>query len=79
MKRKHIILLFLISILIMWILFSRFSRVTIRQLDDLGTVKITINFYIQVEQEGIEDKIKLSSERPGTEIIKILYGLMIRP
>lgn len=75
MKRKHIILLFLISILIMWILFSRFSRVTIRQLDDLGTVKITINFYIQVEQEGIEDKIKLSSERPGTEIIKNLIWI----
>jgi len=71
-NRKYIILFFLISICAIWILFSRISSVTIRQLDDLGAVKITINFYIPVEQADIENKVKLISERPGTEIIKSL-------
>lgn len=71
-RNKYIIFFFLVSIAAIWILFSRMSRVTIKQLDDLGTVKITINFYVPVEQEGIEDKVKLTSERPGTEIIKSL-------
>lgn len=71
-KRKYIIFFIIISVSALWILFSRTSRVTIRQLDDLGAMKITINFYIPVEQTGIEDKVKLTSERPGTEIIKSL-------
>jgi len=70
--RKYIIIFFLVAIGAMWFLFSRASSVTIRQLDDLGTVRVTINFYVPVEQTGIEDKVKLISERPGTEIIKSL-------
>lgn len=69
-KTKYMILFFLISISAIWILFSRISSVTIKQIDDLGAVKITINFYIPVEQAGIEDNVKLTSERPGTKIIK---------
>jgi len=69
-KKRYMFLLFLLAIGAMWFLLSRASSITIRQLDDLGTVKITINFYVPVEQEGIEDKIKVVSERPGTEIIK---------
>ena len=54
--RKYIIVFFLVAIGAMWFLFSRASSVTIRQLDDLGTVRVTINFYVPVEQTGIEDK-----------------------
>jgi len=71
-KRKYIVLSLLVAIGAVWIFFAQASGITIRQLDDLGTVKITINFYVPVEQEGIEDKVKLTSERPGTRIIKSL-------
>lgn len=68
--RKYIISSALILMSVAWIFFSRSSSVTVKQLDDSGAVKITINFYIPVEQDDIDDKIQLISERPGTAIIK---------
>ena len=69
MKKYHIIS-FIILILIVWVLFSRFYSITILQFDDLGAVKITINFFIPVEQRNIDDKVRIISERPGSSIIK---------
>ena len=68
--RKHIVLFILILISVVWVLFTRFSSVTVKQLDESGAVKITINFYIPVRQEDIDDKAQLISERPGTHIMK---------
>lgn len=70
--RKHIILFILILMSVAWVLFSRSSSVTIKQLDNSGAVKITINFRIPVEHDDVNDKIRLISERPGTVIIKSL-------
>ena len=68
--RKYPAFLILILIIGAWVLFSRSSSVTIKQLDNSGAVKITINFCISVKQDDIADKVQLISERPGTDIIK---------
>jgi lipoprotein-anchoring transpeptidase ErfK/SrfK len=68
--RKYIILFSLVLMSVAWFLFIRFSSVTVKQLDESGAVKITINFYIPVRQEDIDDKVQFISERPGTNIIR---------
>ena len=69
--RKYFIILGLILIGVAWFLFARFSSITIRQLDELGAVKIKVDFRIPIKQtEDIGDKIQFFSERPNTEIAK---------
>lgn len=69
MKRYFLLVVILIAVLTT-VAISTMKGINLQQLDDIGTVKITVNFYLPVEQEGIEDKIQLTSERPGTKIIE---------
>lgn len=63
--------IFIVGLLLFFLmLFSKFNKVTISPLDDTGLVKITINFYIPVQQENIDAKVKLVSEKPNAIITK---------
>jgi lipoprotein-anchoring transpeptidase ErfK/SrfK len=68
--RKYYFLISLMIIVISWMVFSKTNRIIIEQLDDTGTVKITVNFLIHMAARNVEDKIHFTSERPGVKIIK---------
>jgi hypothetical protein len=46
------------------------NDITIEQLDETGTVKITVKFFIPMKKQDLKGKIQLASERPGTNIVK---------
>lgn len=68
--RKYYFLMSLIILITAWMFFSRTNRIFIEQLDDAGTVKITVNFLMPMAARDVEDKIHLTSEKPGVKIIK---------
>lgn len=64
-------MLFIILIILnSWIFFSNMNDITIEQLDETGTVKITVKFFVPMKNEDLEGKIRMVSERPGTNIVK---------
>lgn len=68
--RKYFLFIAIAAVAIITVALSFINGIKLEQLDDIGTVKITVNFFLPVVQEGFEDKINLVSERPGTDIIK---------
>lgn len=66
--KKRILTLLIFTVLILGALASKFNTVSIQQLDETGAVRITVNFYMDMQNQDLHDKIYLTSERPGTKI-----------
>lgn len=67
---KKILIIFCIIFIFLIVIFPHINKVTIKQLDDIGTMKITINFYVPIDKEYAKQKIHLVSQKPGAIIIK---------
>lgn len=67
---KKTLIIFCIIIIFFIVIFPRINKVTIKQLDNIGTVKITINFYAPIKEKNIKDKIHIVSQKPGAVVLK---------
>lgn len=67
---KKILIIFFIIFILFIVVFPHINKVTIEQLDNIGTVKITINFYAPIDKENIKDKIHIVSQKPEAVVIK---------
>jgi len=68
--RKIHVLFGLLIVLGVWIFFSKINGVTLEQMDEAGTVKITVNFFVPMKVQDLEGKLRTVSERPGTNIVQ---------
>lgn len=67
--RRYVFYIVIILILIFFQL-PKFNKIDIKPLDDIGTVKISIDFLLPIDEDDIGEKIHIVSENPDTEITK---------
>lgn len=68
--KKQFFLFILIVLVILLVIIPKTNCISIKQVDDTGTIKITIDFLIPINETDVEEKIHLTSERPETYIRK---------